>query len=525
MYKEIDLNQIKTNPNNPRTNFKGQKFDDLVKSIQEKGVLEPILVRPMGDKFEIIAGERRFRALKKFLVNIDGVIPAIVRKFTDAEALEVMIIENLQREDLTPIEEVKSFAVYIEKHGKDGVGDLAAKTGIQATYIRRRIEALSLPQKALKAWDKGDLSFGHLEELIRIKDKDFRKEIMDQLLDGWRRLSVKDLRELINNKIPRLSNAKFDLAECSICHENSDVQKKLWDIELMKKVHCLNPKCFKEKQRGYIQENWNGNDFYKQFKTSGFVFNFEIGWADYKIIHSTPFKKCLNQCEHFKTILRLTGSLDEGKVCIKNEKCFNSLSTSQVRKSEKKDEQTGPRVPWHGQYFREEFFKEAIPIKFMTVESDDVKMLRAILFSMINLDQILYKEFSGDKWLSQNVLFKRIKKMTKEALFDDIKELSLITILSGSFDAEERRLFAEHIGIKLAAEWKPTDEFFRMKTKKELIEWGMKSGILKEKKAEAFLKETLKRRKFISCKKSELISLFQDSGVKLLGKVPDEILK
>lgn len=521
MYKEIDLKQIKTNPNNPRTTFEGQKFDDLVKSIQEKGVLEPILVRPMGDKFEIIAGERRFRALKKFLLNIDGVIPAIVRKFTDDEALEVMIIENLQREDLTPIEEVKSFAVYIKKHDVD---DLSLKTGIQSTYIRRRIEALSLPQRVLKAWDKGDLSFGHLEELIRIKDKNFRKEIVDQLLDGWRRFSVKNLRELINNKIPLLSGAKFDLAECLICHENSDIQKKLWDIEPMKKTHCLNPECFKEKQVDYFQKNWHGNDFHKQFKTSGFVFNFDVNWSDYKIIRTAPFKKCLDKCEHFKTILRLNGSLDEGKACIKNEKCFNSLSKSQTSKSGKKDERVGPRVPWHGQYFREEFFKEAIPIKFMTFESDDAKMLRAILFSMVNLDQILYKEFSGDKWLSQNVLFRNIKKMTKEALFNDIKELSLMTILSGSFDAEGRRLFAEHLGIKLAAEWKPTDEFFRMKTKKELIEWGMKSGILKKKKAETFLKETLKRRKFTSCKKSELISLFQESGVELIGKVPSEIL-
>ena len=106
-YQEISLSEIKVNPRNPRKGFEGQKFDQLVASIREKGVIEPIVVRRKGKGFEIVAGERRFRA--QCQVNPESSIAAVVRELSEDEAFEFMIIENLQREDLTEMEEAQSF--------------------------------------------------------------------------------------------------------------------------------------------------------------------------------------------------------------------------------------------------------------------------------------------------------------------------------------------------------------------------------------------------------------------------------
>jgi len=533
MYKLIKLEMIKSNPLNPRVTFEGAGFEDLKKSIREVGVLEPIIVRPVNGKFEIVAGERRFRALKQLVEKYRGLaeaikpeaIPGLVRRLNDDEAFEIMIIENVMREGLTPLEEIKSFEVYVKQHGKEGVEELAQKTGIKPTYIRRRIAVLSLPQRALVAWGKGEISFGHLEELIRIKDKGFKKEVLDQMLQSWRHWTVKQLREYIDDIIPLLGKGKFNKEECLSCEENSFVQKKLWDIEPMKKTHCLNPKCFRKKQEAYFMDNWPNTLLAKQFKTTGVVFSADVKWDDWEAI-GQPYKKCLTECKKFKTIIYLDGSVMQGKACVGGQDCLTKLKKatpqSGVKKEEKED--GAPRVQWHGQYFREEFFKERLPVKFLTIEPDDIKMLRTALFSMIHLDNDLYQSFSGDGYQPEDVLFKKIKKMTKLALLADIKELSLMTILSGSLDAEGRKLIAEHIGIALAKEWSPPEDFYQMKTKRELIEWGMKAGILKDKKATTFLTDTLKRKKIEACKKSELIRVFTESGIDLTGKVPDEVL-
>lgn len=543
MFKELKIDQIKSNPNNPRTIFEGQKFDDLIKSIKEKGVLEPILVRPVNGKFEIVAGERRFRALQQIVgePGYEGVvitIPSIIRKINDDEAFEIMIIENLQREDLTPLEEVQSFEKYVKKHGKDGILLLGEKTGIQPAYIRRRIAALQLPEKALKAWNKEKLTFGHLEELIRLKDTKKLKEVLDRILGPYSRdMTVRDLREYINSMIPLLSKAQFDKADCRNCIHASDVQKNLWDIEAMKKVHCLNPKCFMEKQIDYLTNNWPETSWAKQFKTTGFALEMNLGYEDRRFFpYSKPFKKCLEGCKDFKTIINKDGTLGEGQACIKNKSCFQNLSRLKTQKEAKKEKRgeehdLTPRKPWHGQHFRELFFQKKLPEKFQGLQPDDVKVLRSALYALVKMKWTLcdqFNELTGIEDERYNVeekkLFGTIAKMKKDKLLQIIKELSLQVILGNDMETEGRQLMADHIGIDLAKEWEPTDEYYNLKTIKELLEYGEKRGILKNKKAEKFLKKTLKRKKFSACKKSELIRIFKESGINLVGKVPDEIL-
>jgi len=547
-YEEIQIDLIKSNPHNPRVTFAGPKFEDLVNSIREKGILEPILVRPVNGNFEVVAGERRFRARKQIFEEqkklVDtipiGSLPAIVRELNDDEAFEIMTIENLQREDLTPLEEAWSFETYAKRHGKDGIETLAEKTGIRPTFIRRRIAALRLPKRALEAWNKGIITFGHLEELIRLKDKQDMKETLDRLLSGgWRDITTKDLREMINNRIPLLTKATFDKTECASCMQNSDVQKKLWDIESMKKTHCLNPKCFTKKQTAYLTKTWPETEHAKRFKTTGFVFDHDLGWNDSNIMYYGAFKKCKKGCKDFKTILKLDGTVKDGKACIKNQDCFHSQQRSKtatdsaaVRKEQRAG--GGPRVNWHGQHFREEFFKEHLPEKFKSYEPDDVKMLRAALYAMIKIKHDLHDKFAIKTGLAkksehycvveESKLFGAIAKMKKAQLFEAIQELSLETLNGYDLGAEGRRLLAEHLGIDLSKEWSPPEDFYQMKTIGELLDYGEKAGILDDAKAQTFLTETLKKKKFTALKKAELVRVFKEAGITLTGKVPEEIL-
>ncbi len=162
VFREISLNEIKPNPANPRKRgVDGPAFDELVASIRQVGVLEPVLVRAKGKGFELIAGERRYRACCAIAETNGGLkansIPAIVRDLDDDQAFDAMMIENLQREDLSELEEAESFKAWIDKRGPESVDDLAQRTGIGSGYIRRRIAVLGLPEKALKAWDKGKI--------------------------------------------------------------------------------------------------------------------------------------------------------------------------------------------------------------------------------------------------------------------------------------------------------------------------------------------------------------------------------
>lgn len=151
VYFEIPLDKIKFNPANPRKHCDKKALDELTASVAAQGILEPIIVRPLDGPtgpYEIVAGERRFRA-----AGAAGLekIPAIVRTLTDDEAFDVMMIENLQRADLTEREEAESFKAYIDaRGGEDAIGALAEKTGTPAGYIRSRVRVKELRAQGLQ---------------------------------------------------------------------------------------------------------------------------------------------------------------------------------------------------------------------------------------------------------------------------------------------------------------------------------------------------------------------------------------
>ena len=167
-------------------------------------------------------------------------------------------IENLQREDLDELEEAQGFKAYIDKKGEDAIDGLAERCGLNPRYVRRRVWILKLPEPVLHYWRDGELSFGHLEQLMRLPDEDSILDMARKAV-SWG-MSVARTAERIKEQSPPLKWAKFSLEEegCLTCANNSGVQRKLFAEDTGKKDRCLNPKCFRAKQRRNLTETFAG---------------------------------------------------------------------------------------------------------------------------------------------------------------------------------------------------------------------------------------------------------------------------
>jgi ParB family transcriptional regulator, chromosome partitioning protein len=153
----------------PRRRFADAELDALADSIREKGVLQPLLVRPVGDTeeaFELVAGERRWRAAQR--VGLHDV-PVIIRPLTDVEALEIALVENLQREDLSPLEEADAYSRLINEFGRTQAS-LAEAVGKSRSHVANTLRLLSLPTPVRRRLDDGELSAGHARALLAAPD-------------------------------------------------------------------------------------------------------------------------------------------------------------------------------------------------------------------------------------------------------------------------------------------------------------------------------------------------------------------
>ncbi len=160
--REIDLALIRANPNQPRQQFDEVALNELAQSIADKGVLQPILLRPVGEGFEIIAGERRWRAAQKAQLHR---IPALVRELDDATTAEVALIENVQRTDLNSIEEADAYKQLIINfsHSQDDVGRLVGKS---RSHVSNLLRLLDLPEDVRLLLLRGDISMGHARAVV-----------------------------------------------------------------------------------------------------------------------------------------------------------------------------------------------------------------------------------------------------------------------------------------------------------------------------------------------------------------------
>jgi len=193
----VQTGQIKPNPFQPREDFDTQGIEELAQSIKEKGVIQPLLVRRKGDYYELIAGERRLRAAQ--LLNLEE-LPIIIKDVEDRDSLELALIENIQRQDLNPIEEAHAYQYLIDKF-QVTQDKISAVLGKARATITNTLRLLKLPQEVQEEMKKGRISFAHGRALLEIEDVNQQRRLAQEVISKG--LSVRELENLIKRSRPK----------------------------------------------------------------------------------------------------------------------------------------------------------------------------------------------------------------------------------------------------------------------------------------------------------------------------------
>lgn len=195
---EVAIELIDPSPLQPRSVFDNGKLDELAKSIRTNGVVQPVLLRRKGSRFELIAGERRWRA-----AEVAGLIkiPAVIRNVADDKVLEIALIENIQREDLNPIEEARAYKKLIETLGltQEMVGE---RVGRDRSYVTNYLRLLKLPEDLQELLQSGRISTGHARTLLGVDQPDLQRRIARRVIEQG--LSVRATEQLVKVAVDKI---------------------------------------------------------------------------------------------------------------------------------------------------------------------------------------------------------------------------------------------------------------------------------------------------------------------------------
>ncbi len=189
--REVPISSVLPNPYQPRTSWNEKDMTELADSIRANGVIQPIVVRPSGSGYELIAGERRIRAAKEAGLET---IPALVRQATDEQLLELALVENIHRSDLNPIERAKAYQKYLHVFSLTQV-EAAERLGENRSVIANYIRLIDLPDEIKKMLVAGDLSMGHARAILALPTDDLRRKLANRAMAG--RLSVREVERLV----------------------------------------------------------------------------------------------------------------------------------------------------------------------------------------------------------------------------------------------------------------------------------------------------------------------------------------
>lgn len=192
---EVSLDDIIPNRFQPRLSFDEQGLNELAESIRQHGIIQPLVLRKIGDKYEIIAGERRYKA--SYIAGLTKV-PAVIIDLNDNESAEVAIVENIQRKDLSPIEEAKSYKKLLDR-GYLTQDQLASRMGKNQSTVSNKLRLLNLDEKVQDALLNNKISERHARSLLKLDNKEEQKEVLDEIIE--KRLNVRDTEDLINRKL------------------------------------------------------------------------------------------------------------------------------------------------------------------------------------------------------------------------------------------------------------------------------------------------------------------------------------
>ncbi len=197
---QVPLDDIIPNRFQPRLSFDEQGLNELAESIKQHGIIQPLVLRKIGDKYEIIAGERRYKAA--YIAGLSEV-PAVIINLNDNESAEVAIVENIQRKDLSPIEEAKSYKKLLDR-GYLTQDQLAGRMGKTQATISNKLRLLNLDDEVQNALLNNKISERHARSILKLDDKEKQKEVLNEILE--KRLNVRDTEDLINEKLTKKSD-------------------------------------------------------------------------------------------------------------------------------------------------------------------------------------------------------------------------------------------------------------------------------------------------------------------------------
>ena len=247
--REIPLDEIIPNPEQPRKDFEEEKLIELADSIKQHGLLQPILVKPVGNKYHIIAGERRYRACR--LAGLDK-ISCIVRDCSLQDMTVKALIENLQRDDLSPVEEGMAYARLIEEYGMTQE-QVAKQVGKGRPTVANLLRVIQLPEPVLEMINNGQITLGHAKVLLTIDDPDEKVSLAQKVVIDS--LTVRELENYLQNKTePKTAKKKVSKPKKPKYNVLTDIEEKLRSY-FQTKVSVKG-----DKERGKIEIEYYSNE-------------------------------------------------------------------------------------------------------------------------------------------------------------------------------------------------------------------------------------------------------------------------
>ncbi len=242
---EIDLDLLEVNDEQPRTVFDEQKLNELAESIEENGLVQPILVRRKGNRFQIIAGERRWRAAQKAQLLK---IPAIVKDIADDKLLELALVENIARQELNAIEEALAYQKLISSY-KLTQEQVARRVGKERSSVANIIRLLKLPEEIQQMVATEKISMGHARALLRLEDIQTQLQVAQKIINFS--LSVREVEKLVE----QLCSTPVAIEPITVDPNVKDAEKKLqYRFGTQVKIH------FNNKNGGRIQIDFHSED-------------------------------------------------------------------------------------------------------------------------------------------------------------------------------------------------------------------------------------------------------------------------
>jgi ParB family chromosome partitioning protein len=227
---EIEVENLTPNLFQPRKNFNKEKMEELKESIKKHGIIQPIVARKIANGYEIIAGERRLKAAQEIGLKK---IPVIIKSINNEKSLEIALVENIQREDLNPVEQANAFKRLIDEFNLTQQ-ELAEVTGKSRTLITNTIRLLKLNPEIQKNISEGKISFGHAKLLLSIEEEEVQKAVCERIIVND--LSVRDTEHLIKN-IEKAQKKQFKVKNITI-ERFPEVEGKLREV-LGTKINIL----------------------------------------------------------------------------------------------------------------------------------------------------------------------------------------------------------------------------------------------------------------------------------------------